>query len=155
MGDATDPGTPPSERGEPIGGDIGPYRLLDTSRRRRAGIVYLAIAAVCAAIVMAIDVPAMWFTGVGALLILAAYQFAGAWTMRVTDMEAIEIASGTSSFAVGHGSATLGYRGVLAKPIWQVLVFSDTPSPDRQALVTVDALTGDVTGKYEEAVPAP
>jgi len=113
------------------------------------------MAAVCALIVLTIDLPAMWFTGVGALLVLAAYQFAGAWTMRVTDMEAIDIASGAASFIVGHGSATLGYRCVLAKPIWQVLVFSDTPSPDRQALVTVDALSGDVTGRYEEAVALP
>lgn len=97
----------------------------------------------------------MWFTGVGALLALAAYQFAGAWTMQVTDMQAIDIASSVASFPVGHGSATLGYSGVLAKPMWQVLVFSNTPSPDRQALVTVDALSGDVTGQYEEAVELP
>ena len=147
--------TPPPEGDEPIGDVIGPYRILDTSRRRRAGFVYLAIAAVCALIVLVINISAMWFTGVGALLMLAGYQFAGAWRMTVTDMEAIGIASNAASFAVGHGSATLGYKGVLAKPIWQVLVFSDTPSPDRQALVTVDALSGDVTGQYEEAVPAP
>lgn len=134
---------------------MAPYRILDTSRRRRAGFVYVGLAAMSAMIVLAVDVPAMWFTGVGALILLAAYQFAGAWTMRVTDMEAIDIASLAASFAVGHGSATLGYRGVLAKPMWQVLVFSDTPSPDRQALVTVDALSGDVTGQYEEAVALP
>ena len=155
MSDVPDPVTPPHGSDEPIGADIAPYRILDTSRRRRAGFVYLVIAAVCALIVLAIDVPAMWFTGVGVLLLLAAYQFAGAWAMSVTDMEAIDIASGAASFTVGHGSATLGYRGVLAKPIWQVLVFSDTPSPDRQALVTVDALSGDVTGQYEEAVALP
>ena len=43
----------------------------------------------------------------------------------------------------------------MAKPVWQVLVFSDTPSPDRQALVTVDAISGEVTGLYEESVPLP
>ncbi len=150
-----DPVTPPPDSGEAIGADMAPYRVLDTSRRRRAGFVYVGLAAVCAVIVLAIDVSAMWFTGVGALLVLAIYQFAGAWTMRVTDMEAIDIASNVASFSVGHGSATLGYRGVLAKPMWQVLVFSDTPSPDRQALVTVDALSGDVTGQYEEAVELP
>lgn len=150
-----DPETPQASASEPVGADLAPYRVLDTSRRRRAGVVYVGLAAVCAAIVLVIDVSAMWFTGVGALLILAVYQFAGAWTMRVTDMEAIDIASNVASFTVGHGSATLGYRGVLAKPMWQVLVFSDTPSPDRQALVTVDALSGDVTGQYEEAVELP
>ena len=70
-------------------------------------------------------------------------------------MEAIRIASEEASFDVGHGSATLGYRGLLAKPIWQVLVFSDTPSPDREALVTVDAMTGEVTGHFEQPVEIP
>lgn len=146
---------PRPENGDSIGADVAPYRVLDTSRRRRAGIVYFVMAAVCALIVVAIDLPAMWFTGVGVLVAIAAYQFAGAWKMRVSDMEAIGIASQAATFTVGHGSATLGYRGVLAKPIWQVLLFSNTPSPDREALVTVDAMTGDVTGTYEQPVDIP
>ena len=97
----------------------------------------------------------MWLTAVLPIAALGIIQVAGAWRMPITDMRAIEIASEDASFSVGHGSATLGYRGWLAKPIWQVLVFSDAPSPDRQALVTVDAMTGDVTGRYEEAVDAP
>ena len=147
--------TPQPSGSEPMGSELAPYRVLDTSRRRRAGIVYLVLAGVCALIVLAIDVPAMWLTGVGALVVLAAYQFGGSWTMNITDMAAIGLASETASFTVGHGSATLGYHGVLAKPVWQVLVFSDTPSPDRQALVTVDAISGEVAGTYEEAVPVP
>jgi hypothetical protein len=109
----------------------------------------------CAALVLTTGAELMWLTGVVPLLALAGYQFAGAWKMHVTDMGAIGIASESASFNVGHGSATLGYRGVLAKPVWQVLVFSDSPSPDRQALVTVDAISGDVTGQYEETVEAP
>ena len=123
--------------------------------RVRAGIVYAVMAAVAAVLVVVSDVPAMWLTAVAPILGLALFQVAGAWRMRVTDMEAIEIAAGASSFGFGHGSATLGYRGVLAKPVWQVLVFSDSPSPDRQALVTVDAINGEVTGLYEESVPLP
>ena len=137
------------------GGAEGPYRTLDTRRRARAAIVYLVMAALGAAIVLASDVQLMWLTAVVPLLALAGYELAGAWRMNVSDMDAIEIAGRAASFDFGHGSATLGYRGVLAKPVWQVLVFSDTPSPDRQALVTVDAIDGEVTGLYEEDVPLP
>jgi len=100
-------------------------------------------------------VGAMWFTAVVPLIMLAGIQVAGGWRMRVKDIEAIRIASDSASFDVGHGSATLGFRGPLAKPVWQVLVFADGPAPDRQALITVDALSGDVRGSYEEPVPVP
>lgn len=134
---------------------IGPYRIVDTRTRRRAGIAYLLMAGFAAWIVLQAGVDAMWLTAVGPVLALAGYEFAGAWRMPVGDMRAIEIAGESTSFGVGHGSATLGYRGVLARPVWQVLVFSDAPTPDRQALVTVDAISGEVTGRYEEAVETP
>lgn len=139
----------------PEASGVRPNTVLDTSKRRSAGGVYLVMAVGAAVLTVAAGVPAMWATAVGVLAALVAVQFVAAWQMRVTDMEAISIASGEASFPVGHGSATLGYRGWLAKPVWQVLVFANTPSPDHQALVTVDAMTADVTGIYEEAIDAP
>jgi hypothetical protein len=138
-----------------VGDAVGPYRVLDTATRRRAAIVYLAVAAIAVALVALSGVGAMWFTAVLPLIVLAALQVAGGWRMTVKDIEAIRIASDNASFEVGHGSATLGFRGPLAKPVWQVLVFADGPAPDRQALITVDALSGDVRGSYEEPVPVP
>ena len=135
--------------------DVRPFRVLDTRRRRKAAIVYLAMAGVAALLILGSGVSAMWLTAVAVLLALAAIQVVGAWSMPVTDLRAIEIAADAASFDVGHGSATLGYRGILAKPVWQVLVFADTPSPDHQALITVDAMNGEITGSYEEAVPLP
>ena len=132
-----------------------PTSRIDTRMRVRAGIVYAVVAAIAVVLVVASGVSAMWLTAVLPIVGLAVYQVAGAWRMRVDDMEAIAIAGQAASFEFGHGSATLGYRGPLAKPVWQVLVFSDTPSPDHQALVTIDALSGEVTGLYEEAVPVP
>jgi hypothetical protein len=129
--------------------------VLDTATRRRAAIVYVVVAAFAAGLIVVSGVGAMWITAVAPLLMLAALQVAGGWRMRVKDIEAIRIASEHASFDVGHGSATLGFRGPLAKPVWQVLVFADGPAPDSQALVTVDALSGDVRGSYEEPVPVP
>ena len=143
------------EDAQPADGTVRPYRIIDTRTRRRAGVVYLSMAVLAAALVMAAGLPAMWLTAVVPIVLLAGYEFVGAWSMPITDMRAIAIASEAASFDVGHGSATLGYRGPLAKPVWQVLVFSNTPSPDRQALVTVDAMTGDVTGRYEEEIALP
>lgn len=134
---------------------LTPYRRLDTAKRRTAGAVYLVMAAGSAALVVVSGVDAMWFTAVLPLTLIAGYQFLGGWKLEVTDMQAIEKAGDATSFAFGHGSATLGFRGPLAKPIWQVLVFSAGPTPDRQALVTVDGLSGEITGIYEEAVEAP
>lgn len=151
MADAT---TPEPGRG-PDDGSVRPYRVIDTRTRRRAGVVYLAMAAVGGLLVLAADVPMMWLTAVIPIALFGVAGFVGAWRMPVTDMRAIEIAAEHASFEVGHGSATLGYRGLAAKPVWQVLVFSDSPSPDRQALVTIDATSGEVTGRYEETIEAP
>lgn len=134
---------------------IGPYRVLDTAKRRRAGGVYLAVSLVAAAITVATGIQLLWLTAVVPLVVLAGYQFVGGWKMQVTDMEAIEKASDRVSFTTGHGSATLGYRGLRARPVWEVLVYGDGPSPSFQALVTIDAVSGEITGVYEEPVVQP
>ena len=138
-----------------LGDPAGPYRVLDTATRRRAAIVYIAVSVVAVVLIAVSGVGAMWITAVLPLVMLAAVHVAGGWRMRVKDIEAIGIASDKASFEVGHGSATLGFRGPLAKPVWQVLVFAAGPAPNRQALITVDALSGDVRGSYEEPVPVP
>jgi hypothetical protein len=139
------------------GGDdtIRPYRVLDTAKRRRAGIVYIVMAVLAGVVATATQIQLLWLTAVGPLVVLAGYQFLGGWKMQVTDMEAIEKASDRVSFTTGHGSATLGYRGLRARPVWEVLVYGDGPAPQFQALVTIDAVSGDVTGTFEEAVSQP
>jgi len=135
--------------------EVVPHRRLDTAKRRRAGIVYLVMAAFAAWLTLASGVTLMWLMAVAPLGAIAIYQFAGGWKIKVSDMEAISVASKAASFTFGHGSATLGYRGPLAKPVWQVLIFADGPRPERQALVTVDGLSGQVTGIFEQDVELP
>ncbi|MCL1595043.1 MAG: hypothetical protein M3132_11895 [Actinomycetia bacterium] len=141
--------------GDDTGYGVSPYRQLDTAKRRRAGSVYLGMAAVAVYLTVASGVDEMWVFAVVPLVGIAVYSFAGGWKIKITDMDAIGLAADAASFDFGHGSATLGFRGALAKPVWQVLVFAAGSTPDHQALVTIDALTGDVTGIYEEAVAAP
>jgi len=113
------------------------------------------MAVLAGVVATATQIQLLWLTAVVPLVVLAGYQFLGGWKMHVTDMEAIEKASDRVSFTTGHGSATLGYRGLRARPVWEVLVYGDGPSPRFQALVTIDAVSGEVTGIYEEPVVQP
>ncbi len=133
----------------------GPFRVLDTRKRRSAAVVYLIGAVLAGWATIAASLPIMWATAVAPLFVLALYQVVCAWTMGVKDAAAIRAASEAVSFPAGHASATLGYRGWLARPVWQVLVFADGAAPDMQGLVTIDAVDGDITGTYEESVTTP
>jgi hypothetical protein len=139
----------------PAGDPVRPFRVLDTATRRRAGYVYLVVAGIAAVLTLASGVGAMWLTAVLPLVMFAAFQIAGGWRIKVTDMEAISIATKQTSFEVGHASGTLGFKGWLGRPVWQILVFAAGRSPDKQALVTVDGLSGEVLGTYEEEVEEP
>jgi len=129
-----------------------PHRVLDTANRRAAGAVYVVGALIGAGLILATGVSLMWLTAVLPLLGIAGYQFVAGRRIRTSDMEAIQIASDAAPFDVGHASATLGFTGLTAKPVWQVLAFEAGSVPRHQALVTVDALTGEVTGSFAEAV---
>lgn len=135
--------------------EVGPFRVLDTRKRRSAAVVYLIGAALAGLVAVGVSLPMVWATTVAPLVGLALCQVVCAWNMGVKDADAIRIASGVVTFPVGHASATLGYRGWLARPVWQVLVFADGAAPDKQGLVTVDAIDGDVTGTFEESVATP
>lgn len=134
---------------------LTPYRLLDTRNRRSAAIVYFVAALVAGVLVITTDVAAMWLTAVVPLTGIGIYQFVAGRPLRISDRDAIGIAAAAAPFDVGHSSATLGFTGFTAKPVWEVLVFESGSIPNHQALLTVDALTGDVTGTYVDAVPSP
>jgi hypothetical protein len=136
-------------------GDLVPFRSLDTKNRRTAAAVYLLAAAVAAAVVLVGGISLMWLSAVLPLVAIATYQFIAGRPLQTSDMEAIALASNAAPFDVGHGSATLGFAGIAAKPVWQVLLFEAGAEPRHQALVTVDALTGEVVGTYAEPVPIP
>lgn len=148
-------GEVPNRDPDPDGNGLVPYRALDTTNRRAAALVYLIAAALAGGVVLATRVDLMWLTAVLPLFGIAAYHFVAGRHLQTTDMDAIHIASDVAPFDVGHASATLGFKGLTAKPVWQVLVFESGSAPQHQALVTVDALTGDVTGTYAEPVSTP
>lgn len=150
MGDGS--GGTPRQNSDPPPSELTPHRLLDTANRRAAGAVYLIAALGAVGLVVSTGANVMWLTSVVPLLGIAGYQFIAGRHIRTSDMEAIQLASDAAPFVVGHASATLGFTGLTAKPVWQVLAFEAGSVPHHQALVTVDALTGEVTGSFSEAV---
>ena len=132
---------------------VGPYSVPDTSRRRRAGVVYFVVAALVA-IGLAFDLPTgMWLT-VAALAIIGGYHVWAGTSLRVREQRALEIANQATDFPVGHASAALGFDGFLARPVWNVLVFSADEPPSQRGLVRVSGTDGTVIEHYVEAVTA-
>lgn len=131
---------------------FGPYSVPDPQRRRRAAAVYVAGAGVVAAGIMLGLPSGMWLT-VGALVVIAVVNWQAGWPLDVREGEALDAANRAIGFPVGHASANLGFQGVRAKPIWNVLVFSADEPPTQRGLVRVDAISGDVVELYAEEVP--
>ena len=95
----------------------------------------------------------MWVTTVALLVCIAGYHFVGGWKLQVREHRALDVANRAVGFAVGHSSASLGFRGWRARPLWNVLVFSADDPPSRRGLVRIDAISGEVIETYVEAVP--
>lgn len=137
-------------------GAVGPYAIPDTARRRRAGAVYFAAAAITALLIALTDLPElMWATAVGLLVAIGFYHLIAGWRLRVREGAALEVANRATTFPVGHASAALGFVGWRSRPVWNVLVFSADDPPSERGLVEVDAIDGTVRGSYVETVAAP
>lgn len=130
---------------------FGEYAIPDTNRRRAAGIVYVVAAAFAAAAGWAGIGVGMWVLAGGFVAVAVYHRLAGAGLI-VREQEALERANRAAGFAVGHASATLGFEGVLARPVWNVLVFSADEPPTQRGLVRVGALDGAVVDRYTETI---
>lgn len=131
---------------------LGPYQVPDPARRRRSGAVYV-VAAVIAAAGIAAGLPTGMWVIVGLFVVLAAYHIAAGRHLEVKDTKALTLATGAVGFPVGHASAVLGFDGFLARPIWNVLVFSAEDPPAQRGLVRVDGRNGAILETYTEPVP--
>jgi hypothetical protein len=127
---------------------IGPYEVPDPARRRR--VYFTAALIVVAAIGLGLPV-GMWV--IAALLIaIGLYHVAAGRHLEVRDRAALTAANRATDFPVGHASAVLGFEGLLARPVWNVLVFSADEPPSQRGLVRIDGRSGDVLETYAEAV---
>lgn len=117
---------------------VGPYRFPDPRRRRIAGVIYLVTAG-------AVAVVAHWAPA-AAIALLGAWHLASAWPLALDQEGALARAAPEVAFPVGHASAAVTFHGWRSRPRWAVILYSATSPPDRRALVTVDAVSGEVIG---------
>jgi len=126
---------------------VGPYRFPDPSRRRVAGYIYLLLTVLVAVVIE----PWVALLPLG----VAIWHFLAAWPLRFEQEEALPRAARAVDFAVGHASAAVAFHGLRARPQWSVILYSAVEPPDQRALVTLDAVTGEVVGEpYVEKLPA-
>jgi len=132
---------------------VGPYTF-PTLRRRRRGAFVLGVGAAAAAAGAAVLARGLVVTAV-ALGVLAVWHLLAAWPLSTDDAAAPEAANRETDFAVGHASAAVGFDGLRARPVWNVLVFSADEPPSQRGLVRVDGVDGRVVESYVEETPAP
>lgn len=142
-----------------ITGLAGPYVFPNNNRRRIPGFLYLtlAVAAGLLWLVTRGSDPVLVNGGfLGAALGLAAigvYHLVAGWNLDVDERDALVSASRTVGFAVGHASAQLGWRGLLSRPTWRILLYSAEDPPVQRGLVLVDGVDGRVLEHFVEENP--
>jgi len=131
---------------------VGPYVFPDIRRRRIAAACYVVLGGGSLGFGITSANSGLVLAGV-LLLVIAAYHFVAGWHLAVDQTEALAVASRTVGFPVGHASAQLGWRGLLSRPAWRILVYSADEPPSIRGLVELDAVDGTVIGEYTERNP--
>jgi hypothetical protein len=137
-------------------GYVGPYMFPDNNRRRIPGYLYLGIAAACAVLWATVD--SVYVNGgfLGAAVLLAVvgvYQIVSGWNLDVDEQDALVAASRALDFPVGHASAQMGWRGLLSRPTWRILLYSSENPPKHRGLVLVDGVNGAIVEHFVEDNP--
>jgi hypothetical protein len=141
-----------------VTGYVGPYQFPDNNRRRIPGALYLAVAAGCLALWLAygdggvlVNDGLLW-VAIG-LAAIGAYNLAAGHRLAVRETDALAVAARAVGFPVGHASAQLGWRGLLSRPTWRILLYSADEPPAKRGLVLVDGIDGEVVGHFVEDNP--
>ena len=131
---------------------VGPYRF-PSPRRRRAGTwIFLAFAPL---VLLLTPQRAVGGAMAGVLLVLAVWHGLAAWPLNLQPEEALQIASRSAPFPIGHASAAVIFSGLRSRPRWHVVMYDAAEPPRTRALVVVDGVTGAVVGDaYTEALSA-
>lgn len=137
--------------------DYDEYVFPNNNRRRIPGYVYLAMAAV-------LIVLALWrgdgvfvnrgFLFAGALLAaFGLYSIVSGWDLNIDERDALVAATGKVGFPIGHASAQMGWRGLLSRPTWRILLYSADEPPSKRGFVLVDGVDGEVVESFVEDNP--
>jgi len=133
------------------------YVFPNNNRRRIPGYLYLVIAVGLVALFLWRGDGVFVNRGyLGAALILAlvgVYSIVTGWNLDVDERDALVAAIAEVGFPVGHASAQMGWRGLLSRPTWRILLYSADEPPTRRGLVLVDGVDGSVVESFVEDNP--
>jgi hypothetical protein len=138
-------------------GFVGPYMFPNNNRRRVPGYLYLASAAACVAVWALVDdspyVNGGFLFAAALLAVVGAYHLVSGWNLDVDERDALVAASRAVGFPVGHASAQMGWRGILSRPTWRILLYSADNPPAKRGLVLVDGVDGSIVEHFVEDNP--
>ena len=138
---------------------VGPYVFPNNHRRRVPGYLDLFIGNACiVAWVLTRDGDPVLvnygiLAGGVALVAIGAYHLLAGWNLDVDERDALVKATEQVGFPVGHASAQLGWRGLLSRPTWRILVYSAENPPTQRGLVLVDGVDGEIVAWFSEDNP--
>ncbi len=142
---------------QPALADQDEYEFPNNSRRRIPGYIYLICAAGLLALYLVRGEGILINKGlIGAaigLAILGVYSIASGKNLAIDERDALVASINEIGFPVGHASAQMGWRGLLSRPTWRVLLYSAEEPPSKRALVMVDGVDGSIVDSLVEDNP--
>lgn len=137
--------------------DQDEYVFPNNNRRRLPGVIYLIIAAAMIGGFVArgdavLVNRGVLFGGI-ALGVFGLYSIITGWNLDVDEREALVQSTKAVGFPVGHASAQMGWRGLLSRPTWRILLYSNEEPPAKRGFVLVDGVKGDVVDAFVEDNP--
>lgn len=133
------------------------YIFPNNNRRRIPGYLYLAIAIGLVVLVLVADDHLFVNRGyLGAAIILGVfgvYSLISGWNLNIDERDALSASVAEVGFPVGHASAQMGWRGLLSRPTWRILLYSADEPPTKRGFVLVDGVAGSVLDSFVEDNP--
>lgn len=137
--------------------DQDDYIFPNNNRRRIPGFIYLVVAAfMIGAYVVRSDgvlVNRGLLLGGLALAVFGLYSIVAGWSLDVDERQALVESTKSVGFPVGHASAQMGWRGLLSRPTWRILLYSNEEPPAKRGFVLVDGVNGEVVDSFVEDNP--
>jgi hypothetical protein len=140
-------------------GYVGPYLFPNNNRRRLPAVLYWILAAGCGALWALtresdpVLVNGGFLAAAIGLTVVGAYSWIAGWDLAVDERDALVLATAKVGFPVGHASAQMGWRGLLSRPTWRILLYSAEEPPERRGLVLIDGVDGTVVEHFVEDNP--
>jgi hypothetical protein len=129
----------------------------NNDRRRIPAVIYIVMGLGAIAVTVVNDGSPQVNTGLavagGLLALFGVYGLFAGRTLRVDETDALVVASSTVGFPIGHASAQMTWRGLLSRPVWRLLAYSNEDPPTQRAMVVVDGISGEVVEWFAEDNP--